>query len=180
VLNEILLFPPHPSFAGDGKWRNLSRTIEESGLGKAIVLVPEISLTPQLLSRFKDRFGQNLALLHSRLGRGERYDQWRNIWKAKVAIALGARSAIFAPFRNLGVIIVDEEHDPSYKQEEKLKYHARDLAVVRAKQSEATLVLGSATPSLESFYNAEKGKFHLLKLPERVEGKPLPHVELVT
>ena len=125
---------------------------------EAIVLVPEISLTPQLLSRFKDRFGENLALLHSGLGRGERYDQWRRILKGEVKIAMGARSAIFAPFKNVGIIIVDEEHDPSYKQEEKLKYHARDLAVVRAKQAEATLLLGSATPSLESFYNAEKRK----------------------
>ena len=146
---------------------------------EAIVLVPEISLTPQLLSRFKDRFGEDLALLHSGLGRGERYDQWRKIWKGKVMIAVGARSAIFAPFKNLGIIIVDEEHDPSYKQEEKLRYHARDLAVVRAKQDGATLLLGSATPSLESFYNAEKGKFHLLSLPERIEGKPLPRVEIV-
>ncbi len=146
---------------------------------EAIVLVPEISLTPQLLSRFKDRFGENLALLHSGLGRGERYDQWRRIWKGEVKIAMGARSAIFAPFKNVGIIIVDEEHDPSYKQEEKLKYHARDLAVVRAKQDEATLLLGSATPSLESFYNAEKGKFRLLSLPERIEGKPLPRVEVV-
>ena len=94
-------------------------------------------------------------------------------------IAVGARSAIFAPFKNLGIIIADEEHDPSYKQEEKLKYHARDLAVVRAKQVEATLLLGSATPSLESFHNAEQGKFHLLNLPERIEGKFLPKVEVV-
>ncbi|MGD0917538.1 MAG: primosomal protein N' [Thermodesulfobacteriota bacterium] len=166
---------------GSGKTEIYLRTIEEilAQGREAIVLVPEISLTPQLLSRFKDRFGENLALLHSRLGRRERYDQWRRIWKGEVKIALGARSAIFAPFRNLGVIIVDEEHDPSYKQEEKLKYHARDLAVVRAKQVEATLLLGSATPSLESFYNAEKGKFHLVNLPERIEGKPLPRVEVV-
>ena len=166
---------------GSGKTEIYLRAIEEvlAQGREAIVLVPEISLTPQILSRFKDRFGENLALLHSRLGRGERYDQWRRIWKGEVKIALGARSAIFAPFKNLGIIIVDEEHDPSYKQEEKLKYHARDLAVVRAKQVEATLLLGSATPSLESFYNAEKGKFHLLNLPERIEGRPLPRVEVV-
>lgn len=146
---------------------------------ETIVLVPEISLTPQLLSRFKDRLGKNFALLHSGLGRGERYDEWRRIWKGEVKIALGARSAIFAPFKNIGLIIVDEEHDPSYKQEEKLKYHARDLAVVRAKEAGATLILGSATPSLESFYNAEKGKFRLLSLPERIDQKPLPKVEVV-
>jgi primosomal protein N' (replication factor Y) (superfamily II helicase) len=166
---------------GSGKTEIYLRAIEAvlTHGREAIVLVPEISLTPQLLSRFKDRFGENLALLHSGLGRGERYDQWRRIWKGEVKIAMGARSAIFAPFKNVGIIIVDEEHDPSYKQEEKLKYHARDAAVVRAKQVEATLLLGSATPSLESFYNTEKGKFRLLSLPERIEGKPLPTVEVV-
>ena len=166
---------------GSGKTEIYLRAIEEvlSRGQEAIVLVPEISLTPQILSRFKDRFGENLALLHSGLGRGERYDQWRRIWKGEVKIAMGARSAIFAPFKNVGIIVVDEEHDPSYKQEEKLKYHARDVAVVRAKQAEATLLLGSATPSLESFYNVEKGKFRLLSLPERIEGKPLPRVEVV-
>ena len=166
---------------GSGKTEIYLRAIEEVlALGReAIGLVPEISLTPQLLSRFKDRFGENLALLHSGLGRGERYDQWRKIWKGEVKIALGARSALFAPFKNVGIIIVDEEHDPSYKQEEKLKYHARDLAVVRAKQLDAVLLLGSATPSLESFYNAERGRFQLLMLPERIEKKPLPRVEVV-
>ncbi len=166
---------------GSGKTEIYLRAIEEvlSHGREAIVLVPEISLTPQLLSRFKDRFGENLALLHSGLGKGERYDQWRRIWKGEVKIAMGARSASFAPFKNVGIIIVDEEHDPSYKQEEKLKYHARDVAVVRAKQAEATLLLGSATPALESFYNVEKGKFRLLNLPERIEGKPLARVEVV-
>jgi primosomal protein N' (replication factor Y) len=166
---------------GSGKTEVYLRAIEEvlTQGREAIILVPEISLTPQLLSRFKDRFGENLALLHSGLGRGERYDQWRKIWKGKVKIAMGARSAIFAPFKSVGIIIVDEEHDPSYKQEEKLKYHARDLAVVRAKQDEATLLLGSATPSLESFFNAEGGKFQLLRLPKRIEGRPLPRVEVV-
>jgi primosomal protein N' (replication factor Y) len=166
---------------GSGKTEIYLRAIEEvlAQGREAIILVPEISLTPQLLSRFKDRFGDNLALLHSGLGKGERHDQWRRIWKGEVKIAMGARSAIFAPFKNVGIIILDEEHDPSYKQEEKLKYHARDMAVVRAKQAETTLLLGSATPSLESFYNTEKGKFRLLNLPERIEGKPLPKVEVV-
>ncbi len=189
VLSEILKgihskrFSPFLLYGvtGSGKTEIYLRAIEEvlAQGREAIILVPEISLTPQLLSRFKDRFGENLALIHSGLGKGERYDQWRRIWKGEVKIAMGARSAIFAPFKNVGIIIVDEEHDPSYKQEEKLKYHARDVAVVRAKQVEATLLLGSATPSLESFYNAEKGKFHLLNLPERIEGKPLPRVEVV-
>ena len=189
ILGEILKgirskrFSPFLIYGvtGSGKTEIYIRAIEEVLIQgqEAIVLVPEISLTPQLLSRFIDRFGENLALLHSGLGRGERYDQWRRIWKGEVKIAMGARSAIFAPFKNVGIIVVDEEHDPSYKQEEKLKYHARDVAVVRAKQVEATLLLGSATPSLESFYNAEKGKFRLLNLPERIEGKPLPRVEIV-
>ena len=189
ILGEILKgirskrFSPFLIYGvtGSGKTEIYIRAIEEVLIQgqEAIVLVPEISLTPQLLSRFIDRFGENLALLHSGLGRGERYDQWRRIWKGEVKIAMGARSAIFAPFKNVGIIVVDEEHDPSYKQEEKLKYHARDVAVVRAKQAEATLLLGSATPSLESFYNAEKGKFRLLNLPERIGGKPLPRVEIV-
>ncbi len=189
ILGEILKgihskrFSPFLIYGvtGSGKTEIYLRAIEEVLVKgqEAIVLVPEISLTPQLLSRFKDRFGENLALLHSGLGRGERYDQWRRIWKGEVKIAMGARSAIFAPFKNVGIIIVDEEHDPSYKQEEKLKYHARDAAVVRAKQVEATLLLGSATPSLESFYNTVKGKFRLLNLPERIEGRPLPRVEVV-
>jgi primosomal protein N' (replication factor Y) len=189
VLDEILKgihskrFSPFliHGVTGSGKTEVYLRAIEEVLVKgqEAIVLVPEISLTPQLLSRFKDRFGENLALIHSGLGRGERYDQWRRVWRGEVKIAMGARSAIFAPFKNVGIIIVDEEHDPSYKQEEKLKYHARDAAVVRAKQVEATLLLGSATPSLESFYNTEKGKFRLLNLPERIEGKPLPRIEVV-
>ena len=166
---------------GSGKTEIYLRAIEEVlGQGReAIVLVPEIALTPQLLSRFKDRFGENLSLLHSKMGKGERYDQWRKVLRGEVGIALGARSAIFAPFKRLGIIIVDEEHEPSYKQEEKLKYHARDLAVVRAKQADATLLMGSATPSLESFFNVEKGKFQVLTLPERIEGRSLPHVEVV-
>lgn len=166
---------------GSGKTELYLRAIEAVlQLGKeAIVLVPEISLTPQLLSRFKDRFEESLVLLHSGLGRGERYDQWRKIWRGEARIVLGARSAIFAPFKNIGIIIVDEEHDASYKQEERLKYHARDIAAVRAKEAGAVLLLGSATPSLESFYNAEKGKYRLLTLPGRIEGKSLPKVEVV-
>jgi primosomal protein N' (replication factor Y) len=189
VLGEILRGIDSKRYApflihgvtGSGKTEVYLRAIEavlRQGR-EAIILVPEISLTPQLLSRFKDRFEENLVLLHSGLGRGERYDQWRKIWRGEAKIALGTRSAIFAPFKNVGIIIVDEEHDPAYKQEEKLKYHARDIAVVRVKEAEATLLLGSATPSLESFYNAEKGKFRLLALPERIEGKSLPKVEVV-
>lgn len=189
VLGEIIMgiqsqrYTPFLLYGvtGSGKTEVYLRAIEEVLLQEreAIVLVPEISLTPQLLARFRDRFGETLALLHSGLSKRERYDQWRKVWKGEVKIVLGARSAVFAPFKRLGMIIVDEEHDPSYKQEEKLKYHARDLAVVRAKESNAVLLLGSATPSLESFYNAEKGKYRLLQLPERIEKKPLPKVEIV-
>ncbi|UCD85298.1 MAG: primosomal protein N', partial [Deltaproteobacteria bacterium] len=147
--------------------------------GEALVLVPEISLTPQLVSRFRARFGDDVAVLHSSLSEGERYDEWRRIKRGEVRIAIGARSAIFAPFENLRIIVVDEEHDSSYKQEERLKYNARDLAVLRAKLSRGVVVLGSATPSLESYYNAVKEKFTFLKLPDRIGDSTLPAVELV-
>ena len=117
---------------------------------EAIVLVPEISLTPQMVERFKGRFGDLVAVLHSRLSNGERYDEWRKITRKQVKVVIGARSAIFAPFTKIGLIIIDEEHESSYKQEESPKYHTRDVAVQRAKQQDAVVVLGSATPSLES------------------------------
>jgi len=157
--------------------RAIQRVIEEGK--EAIVLVPEISLTPQLISRFKRRFKTGIALLHSGLSPGERYDQWRQILKGEVSIAIGARSAIFAPFKRLGIIIVDEEHETSFKQEEKLKYNARDLAIMRAKMHGSLLILGSATPSIESFFNAQIQKFHYLRLPQRVESRLLPPVEIV-
>ncbi len=166
---------------GSGKTEIYLRAIErvvETGR-EAIVLVPEISLTPQLLSRFLNRFGRRVATLHSALSRGERYDEWRRIRDGNADIVVGARSAIFAPFQRLGIIIVDEEHETSYKQEEKLRYNARDLAVVRAKLCDAVLILGSATPSLETYHNAVLEKFRLLKLDERIDGKPLPAVEIV-
>ncbi|MEO0249498.1 MAG: primosomal protein N' [candidate division WOR-3 bacterium] len=166
---------------GSGKTEVYLRAIEKvlhQGR-EAIVLVPEISLTPQLVNRFRARFGDELVLLHSRLSPGERFDGWRRIRRGMVKIAVGARSAIFAPFSQLGIIVVDEEHDASYKQEEKLRYHARDLALVRAKIEGAVVILGSATPSLESYYNAQNKKCTLLRLTQRVEGKPLPAVEIV-
>ncbi len=166
---------------GSGKTEVYLRAIQgviEQGR-EAIVLVPEISLTPQLISRFKRRFRRGIAVLHSGLSHGERYDQWRQILKGEVSIAIGVRSAIFAPFKRLGIIIVDEEHETSFKQEEKLKYNARDLAIMRAKLQGALLILGSATPSVESFFNAQIRKFRALRLPERVESKPLPTVEIV-
>jgi len=166
---------------GSGKTEIYLKVIEEAlRLGReALVLVPEISLTPQLVNRFRARFGDAIVLLHSRLSTGERYDGWRRIQKGKVKLAIGTRSAIYAPFEHLGIIIVDEEHDASYKQEEKLRYNARDLALVRAQIDNAVVVLGSATPSLESYYNTQGGKLTLLTLTERVEGRPLPSIEVV-
>jgi len=145
----------------------------------AIVLVPEISLTPQTVKRFRAWFGDEVAVLHSALSPGERYDQWRQIRRGDKRVVVGARSALFAPVPDLGAVIVDEEHDGSYKQSEAPRYHARDVAVVRARLAGAICVLGSATPSLESWRNVEAGKFRALSLPERVGGRSLPPVEVV-
>ena len=145
----------------------------------AIVLVPEIALTPQTVDRFRAVFGDRIAVLHSALGDGERYDAWLALRRGEKRIAVGARSAIFAPLDNLGAIIVDEEHEGSYKQGESPRYHAREVAIVRAKQEGAVVVLGSATPSLESWVNAESGKYRPLSLPDRVGGGRLPAIEVV-
>jgi len=145
----------------------------------AIVLVPEISLTPQTVSRFRAHFGNQVAVLHSGLSDGERYDAWRQLRSGERSVAVGARSALFAPLANLGAVVVDEEHDGSYKQSEAPRYHARDLAVMRAKAHGAVCVLGSATPSLESWHNTRTGKFRRLLLPERVGGGRLPEVRIV-
>lgn len=145
----------------------------------AIVLVPEISLTPQTVSRFRAHFGDRVAVLHSGLSDGERYDAWRMLRSGERTIAVGARSALFAPLDDLGAVVVDEEHDGSYKQSEAPRYHARDLAVMRAHHHGAVCVLGSATPSLESWDNVRRGKFRRLLLPERVGGGRLPTVHVV-
>jgi primosomal protein N' (replication factor Y) len=144
-----------------------------------LVLVPEIALISQMERRFRARFGECVAVLHSRLSAGERYDQWMRIASQEVAIAIGARSAVFAPFTNIGIIIVDEEHDTSYKQEGRLRYNARDLAVVRAKLHDGIALLGSATPSIQSYYNVTTNKFQQVTLTERVEKRPLPEITLV-
>ena len=149
-----------------------------------IVLVPEISLTPQTVERFKARFSSGplqtlVAVLHSHLSAGERHDEWHKIRQGRARIVIGARSAIFAPVEPLGLIIVDEEHEHTYKQEEAPRYHARDVAVVRGRMEGATVVLGSATPSLESFYNCRRGKYQLLEMPERVDDQKMPHVRIV-
>ncbi|MGA8942059.1 MAG: primosomal protein N' [Thermoactinomyces sp.] len=146
---------------------------------EAIVLVPEISLTPQMVQRFKGRFGEQVAVLHSGLSRGERYDEWRKIHRGEVKLAIGARSAIFAPFRRIGLIIIDEEHESSYKQEENPKYHARDIAWWRVQKHQATLVLGSATPSLETYMYAQKGYYRRVELTRRVHGRPFPEMHVV-
>ena len=155
----------------------------EQGKG-AIVLVPEISLTPQTVERFKARFSSGplqtlVAVLHSHLSAGERHDEWHKIRQGRARIAIGARSAIFAPVEPLGLIVVDEEHEHSYKQEEAPRYHARDVAIVRGQMEGAVVVLGSATPSLESYYNCGKGKYTLLQLPERADDKKMPVVRIV-
>ncbi len=155
----------------------------EQGKG-AIVLVPEIALTPQTVERFKARFSSGklqtlVAVLHSHLSAGERHDEWHKIRQGRARIVIGARSAIFAPVEPLGLIIVDEEHESTYKQEETPRYHARDVAVMRGQMEGAVVVLGSATPSLESFYNCKQGKFTLLDLPERVDNQKMPHVRVV-
>ncbi len=155
----------------------------ERGLG-AIVLVPEISLTPQTVERFKARFssgpkGTLVAVLHSHLSAGERHDEWHKIRQGRARIVIGARSAVFAPVDRLGLIVVDEEHEHSYKQEEAPRYHARDVAVVRGAKERAVVVLGSATPSMESYYNAKRGKYSLLEMPSRATDQKLPVVRVV-
>ena len=147
--------------------------------GDAVVLVPEIALTPQTVARFRQAFGDLVAVLHSGLSDGERYDAWRQLRSGKRRIAVGARSAVFAPVGTLGAIVVDEEHDGSYKQSESPRYSARDVAVVRARRAGAVCVLGSATPSLESWMNASSAKYSLLELPDRVGGGVLPEVRVV-
>src|SRR5437868_7212139 len=167
---------------GSGKtlvYIELLRTLVDTRNKSAIVLVPEIALTPQTVDRFRAAFGDRVAVLHSALSDGERYDAWLALRRGEKRIAVGARSAIFAPLRDLGAIIVDEEHETSYKQGEAPRYHAREVAIVRAKGEGAIVVLGSATPSLESWANAASGKYGLLSLPARVGGGQLPVVRVV-
>ncbi len=166
---------------GSGKTEVYLHAIAKiAGTGKgSIVLVPEIALTPQLVNRFKQRFGNRTAVLHSGLTDRERADEYRRILCGSVDVVIGARSAVFAPFDKIGIIIVDEEHENSYKQDEGLRYHARDVAVMRAKLQNAVAVLGSATPSLESYYNAKNGKYTYLHLPNRVDHRPMPEVTVV-
>ncbi len=166
---------------GSGKTEVYMRVVE-AALKKGrqgIVLVPEIALTPQLKRVFGERFGDRVAILHSALSAGERYDQWEAIREGEVDVVLGARSAVFAPFPDLGVVIVDEEHETSYKQDESPRYHAREVAIERARRAGATVILGSATPSLESYQQAVTGRYRLLEMSRRVDNRPLPRVEVV-
>jgi len=147
----------------------------------AIVLVPEISLTPQTVERFKGRFAERsdmVAVLHSHLAEGERHDEWHKIHSGRARIVVGARSAVFAPLKDLGLIVVDEEHESTYKQEDAPRYNARDVAIVRAKMGKCVVVLGSATPSLESYFNASRGKYQLVNLTQRIDDKQMPQIRI--
>ncbi len=166
---------------GSGKTEVYMHLIErELAKGKnAIMLVPEISLTPQMVSNFKARFGDFVALLHSGLSAGEKFDEWKRIFSGQAKIVIGARSAIFAPIENLGIIIIDEEHEQSYISESNPRYFTHDIAKFRAKQNNCPLVLGSATPSIESYKKAIDGDYNLVELPVRANGKELPAIQIV-
>ncbi len=166
---------------GSGKTEVYVRVIRETiKTGQSgLILLPEIALTPQFVAVFRSHFGDRIAVLHSGLTRAEKFDQWRRIKRDEVDIVIGARSAIFAPLDDVGVIIVDEEHDPSFKQGEGTRYNARDMALVRGKLEQAQVILGSATPSLESFYNAKEGRLTYLSMPERVAKREMPEVDLI-
>jgi primosomal protein N' (replication factor Y) len=166
---------------GSGKTEVYYRAVEETRrLGRqAILMVPEIALSIYMEGLFRSRMGNRVAVFHSGLSEGERYDQWMRMARGEVDLVIGARSALFAPFSNLGLIIVDEEHDLSYKQEEGPRHQARDAAVVRGKMEKAVVLLGSGTPSVQSFYNARVGRYGLLCMPDRIEERPLPDVEVI-
>lgn len=164
---------------GSGKTEVYLKAIEAIGDKEAIVLVPEIALTAQIIDRFRSRFHEKAAFFHSGLSPGERILQWWKIRNGDVKVALGVRSAVFAPFKNLGLIVIDEEHEASYKQFEGLRYSARDAALARAKIEGIKIVLGSATPSIETFYHAKKGNIRYLELKHRIEQKPMPRVEII-
>ncbi len=166
---------------GSGKTEVYLRAIDEvrkAGRG-AVLLVPEIALTPQLVGRFRARFGDDIAVLHSGLTARQRDDAWQALRRGGVQVAIGARSALFAPVADLGLIVVDEEHDPSFKQDEGFRYHARDMALLRAQYAGAVCVLGSATPSVETYHRANEGRIRLLSLPTRATGATMPEVEIV-
>ncbi|MGI6484977.1 MAG: replication restart helicase PriA [Tepidanaerobacteraceae bacterium] len=166
---------------GSGKTEVYIRVIQEviNNGKKVLLLVPEISLTPQMLATLKERFSERVAVIHSKLSAGERFDEWHRIYNGDVDIVVGARSAIFVPINKLGLIVVDEEHDPSYKQGEYPFYDARKVAEMRAELNRALLLFGSATPSVEAFYRAARGEFNVVKLTRRVTGRLLPKLEII-
>ncbi len=166
---------------GSGKTEVYLKAIDAClALGRsALLLVPEIGLTPAVAGQFFHRFGNQVAILHSAFHDAERAEQWRRIRAGLATVVVGTRSGVFAPVRNLGLVVIDEEHDQSYKQQETPRYNGRDVAIVRAQAAGAVVVLGSATPSLESRYNAERGKYKLIELPQRIEQRPLPDVEVI-
>ena len=179
--NRFEVFLLH-GITGSGKTQVYIEAIRDAvAQGKdAIVLVPEISLTPQAVARFQGNFGKLVAVLHSRMSTGERYDAWRRVHRGEARVVVGARSAVFAPLKNLGLIVVDEEQETTYKQADPApRYHARDVAIVRAKRSNAVVLLGSATPSIESYSNAQRGKYTLLELTHRIDHVPLPSVRIL-
>jgi primosomal protein N' (replication factor Y) len=189
VILESMAHPERPPLllhgvTGSGKTEvYLQATAKALEQGQTvIVLVPEISLTPQTVERFKSRFSEKqneIAVLHSHLSQGERFDEWYKIHRNEARIVIGARSAIFAPLENLGLIIVDEEHESSYKQESNPRYHGRDIAVLRSRIEGCAIVLGSATPSLESYQNVKRDKYQLIRLSERVDDRSLPLVRVI-
>lgn len=184
ALNEINMrekggFLLH-GVTGSGKTEVYIHAINSLSKGRgAIVLVPEIALTSQMIDRFRSRFGDMVAFFHSGLSDGERINYWWKMRKGEARVVLGVRSAVFAPFQDLGLIVVDEEQEASYKQFEGLRYNARDVAIARSEIEGIKVILGSATPSIETYYNAKKGDFHYLELPRRVDDRPSPRVEII-
>ncbi|MBI4335707.1 MAG: primosomal protein N' [Candidatus Omnitrophica bacterium] len=175
--NTYLLFGITASGKTELYLQAIARALKQ---GKSsICLVPEIALTPQTTERFKSRFGSEVSVMHSRLSEGARFREWQRANEGRAHIVIGPRSAIFSPVKNLGLVIMDEEHETSYKQEDSPRYHARDVALKRAELSGAIAILGSATPSLETYYNAKNGKYRLIKLTERISKRELPQVRLV-
>ncbi len=189
VIKEVVPYLSEKKFSemlihgvtGSGKTEVYLQLIQHAiEMGReAIVMVPEISLTPQMVERFKGRFGDSVAVLHSRLSLGERYDQWRLIFEGEIKVAVGARSAVFAPFKNIGIIIIDEEHENTYKSEVCPKYTAHDIARKRCELNNAVLLYGSATPSIENYYRAQTGEIKLLEMSLRANNQQLPEVELI-
>ena len=177
AVKPLLLFGVTGSGKTEVYLQAIARMLEQ-GRG-AIVLVPEIALTPQTVQRFASRFGGRIAVLHSALSDGERFDEWHRIRTGEAVVVVGPRSAVFAPVKNLGLIVVDEEHEPSYKQDETPRYNARDVAVMRGYLEKCLVVLGSATPAMETWQNVANGKYHLATLSCRVAGRPMPRVHVV-